>query len=203
MNSFEQGLTKASSNDWEIESADRLRQLNEIKERLTSGGSINWESMYKSLQDISLTDLEKRDLLYSLMHYIQNQFKLGAFQNLAKISDVIACLGAESIRLTDEYINSILLLYGKYSEAFVRNLEPEMLFHNDGITTLADGRRYDRNEYVKDQLRNNGAKPEELTDEYVQKLLDLREVLIQLYKRDFHPNMLQEQSLGGIAALLA
>lgn len=147
-----------------------------LKADLEKGGTHNWNEFLASLEAAAPKDEEKRVLADAMLLYVENQFRNGQFQNLKGIEKVLAFFGIDGIGFTKEHIADILSFYKKYSLGFLYSMSPPLW---DG--KLQGGREYNKVEYTRGLLTAAGASPDELTDDYIKRLWNAREILVKLH----------------------
>lgn len=182
------GYNEGSQN---ITPESNIQKINEIKEQLSGIGAVNFSFVLQGLQEVGLSDIQKSEIAPFAISKIQNTIKGGHWNDLRGANELLTFLGVESLEFSNNWTKRIADLYQRFSYNFLKNLSPS-LFNG----RLSDGREYDRNEYTKEKLCEMGE--EELTDEFVNFLWGVREILIHM-----HSNRIQFNTRLTIGHLLS
>jgi len=106
--------------------------------------------------------------------------KCGAWNDLRGARELIKFLGVEKIKLADKWAQLVGEYYGRFSYDFLISLYPSLV---DG--EYCDGGKYkkfDRMEYARIKLIQEGVPQSKLTDSYIQCLWNVRELLLLMHQ---------------------
>ncbi len=166
----------------------RCKAVKELKRDLSGHSTLSWERILENLQLLNPNEEERLDLVTLVATYVNTATKYGQFGNLRGIEPVLKYLGIENIGFSRETIDKIRSLYSKYSYCKLMELfAPTTWSKQDASgkwrTTTHDGKEYRRVPYARARLKESGASPEELTDEYINGLSELWQTLIELHNK--------------------
>ncbi len=177
-----------------IEHGDNLEWL---RKELGGFWTLNWDRVLQEMQEVNPSEEQKAELTSWVVGYMQGALQHGQFGNLEGIDPVLDFLQISRLEFPKEYVEKISKLYKKYSLPFLYAMSPTL--YNG---KLRGGREYDKIEYTRGLLEKSGASSDELTDEYIEELWDLREILVKLHYERVDPAKLDRTSLLAIVRLL-
>lgn len=148
--------------------------------------------IYYLLKDVPLTSEQKEEITLLLMEFIQKKCKYGQFKDLEDARSLFVLLGIENVGYSREWLLRIEEFQRKFEYFFLVSLTPSLY---DG--KLIGGKPYDRREYTKKRLRDTGYPEDQITDELVDQIWELREVLVML-----HDNRVQFTARLGMLGIL-
>ncbi len=157
-------------------SPEQERILGQVKELLI--GLTNWTRMLDLFKEFNPSEDQKSLLKDLVINYIEVNFKKGTFKNLKGIETVLDYLEISNLEFNPKLIADILKLYDKYPLPFLLSMSPSLY---EG--KLINGTPYDEVEYVKELLKKQGAVSEELTDDYIKNLWNVREILVKMHSK--------------------
>jgi hypothetical protein len=124
----------------------------------------------------NLKEEEKRNFLDLVTAKMEQTMSGGHFGDLAGAKDLLAFLCVANFEISDEWTRRIEEMYRRFPQGFLASLSPSL--YNG---KLSDGREYEKIEYTKEKLRAFGASSEEMTDEFVENLWKVREILLLMH----------------------
>jgi hypothetical protein len=163
--------------------------LERIKRQLAEPGSVNFIWILGKLQEMELADADHARVAELTVDKIGAMFRHGSWRDLEGALELLNFLKTE-IRLPDEYLQRIAEFYARYSYGFLLSLSPNLI--NGDCWIDGEGyKRYDRIEYTRMRLHQEqehlGLKKEEITDELIDSLWRMREVLILMHINQVDP----------------
>jgi len=161
-----------------LDLSERIKTYNKIMEYFNGFGTLNWERIEKQLRSISLNEKEKQTLTTAFLRYIERAVHCGQFGNLNGLVRVMNFFSINEISLTEKWVKKILKHLNRFPAAFLHSMCPGL---RNG--KLRDGRKYEevKNEYVRELLEVEGASEEELTDEFIEELWNVYEILMHIH----------------------
>jgi hypothetical protein len=177
-----------------VENGDNLEKL---RKELGGFWSVNWNRILQEMQEVNPSEEQRMELTGLVVGYIQGAFRHGQFGNLEGINPVLDFLQVSGLEFPEEYADKIAKFYKKYSLPFLYEMSPSL--YNG---KLRNGKEYDKVEYVRNLLEKSGASPDELTDEYINGLWEIREILVKLHYEHVDPAKLERASIPGLIHLL-
>ncbi len=152
------------------------RKIEAIKEILKDIWSINFHNILQELCDIELSTEDKISISKMLIIKIQEFVVHGQWWQLDWAKELIDFLWIEVIEYSNEWIENINKLYNRYNYWFLISLSPSL--YNG---KLVNWKVYDNIKFTREKLIEIGSTEEELTDEYINSLWMLRELLLKMY----------------------
>jgi hypothetical protein len=190
---------KPYSADLPEPSFETSEQFQRILESLRREGSVNFRYIATELMGKALSDKVKEELTSLIIGKIEYCFRHGNFSDLVGARDVLNILGIDKLEFSSEYIDLVKRLYGQFSLGFLMKMAPSLY---NGRLEHFDGPLYDRNEYTKQLLREKGFSESELTDDFINKLWQVREVLVLLHEqRSQRPSAQEKDQITAIEIL--
>ncbi len=153
--------------------------LNRIIERLSDQGSVNFEAIHSELETTPLSDSQKNEIRTLVGGKILDCIRYGNFRDLRGAHSLLKSLDATQLDFDPEWIRFVEQSYDKFSLNFLLSLSPALY---DGH--LIDGRPYDKIDYTREQLKKGNFATADLTDDYIKKIWDIRELLIHMHSRN-------------------
>ena len=157
---------------------DVIEELKEVKTQ-------NYSRLLEQVRGVEISAESKIALTNALFAEIQGQIERGQFGEIERAKDFMNFLGVKEFSLSPDAEQKIVSLYNKYSYGFLREMSPSL--YNG---KLSDGTEYNKIEYVRQMMRENGEEP---SDEDIKELWRYREILVKLHYGNWKPqNQLSE-----------
>ncbi len=150
----------------------------QIIQKLEGNGAVHFGYIRQQLETCTLSPGEKEALAQAAVSKVQDTVKGGHWGDLRGAKELLSFLGIDTLNFSDEWTERVEDFYKRFSRDFLVSLSP--MLRNGKI---ADGRDYDRNQYTRERLIAMGVSESEATDEFINSLWDVREVLIAMHVR--------------------
>ncbi|NTU98452.1 hypothetical protein HGA64_00375 [Candidatus Falkowbacteria bacterium] len=159
-----------------ISNEERTRLFDRLKENFGSANSLKWGEELNIAKSLDLTGAEKDELSLLLVGYIGKVVRHGAWVNFEGMQPVMEFFGVESIAFTEQYLEAVSECMVCFSTSFLYDMAPPL--YNG---RLYSGEEYIPNEYVRKMLLKRGYSKDNLTEEFIEGLWQIRELLFKLH----------------------
>lgn len=167
-----------------------IRTVQQVIDTLKEPGAVYFPGILEDLTRQDITEENKNALGRLVIEHFESALTRGQFQDLQGVGALLEFLGYKEFILDEAWMGKITHFYNRFPYMFLLGLSPSLF--ND---RLSDGREYNRIEYAKERLRAFGATDEELSDESVSFLMNMRELLIHMHTSRVSPDKLQVQKI--------
>lgn len=149
-----------------------------IRKQLSEPGAPSFSHVRESLQKSVLSARERRELGLSVVQKVQEVLEGGHFGDLQGAQPLLEMLGVSELQMAPEWSRKIQVFLNRFDEKGLRYLTPPLLLNDK----LPNGRPYEKISYARDRLMGMGVSPEEATDEFVNDVFKVRELLLKLHQ---------------------
>ena len=165
-----------SKGDKNINLKSNKQKVDELIQKLNDIVGWNFYLIFEELENIELSDNDKSKISEIVLEKVQLIIEKWQWWELDGAREILSFLWVKSIEFTNEWIQNINKLYNRFNYWFLISLSPSL--YNGKLMNWIE---YDKIEYSREKLRDFGVTEEELTDEFINSLWAIREILVKMY----------------------
>ena len=165
-------------------------ELEKVMGWLKDGNNADFYQVLEKLKIINPSENTKAAISDLVVKSIISTIRYGQWGDLAYAKELLVFLGVENIELPSGFTERIDNLYARLTPEQLVKLRPDILIRNrhGKNDCLPNGKEYNEQEYAREALLKAGLAEEELTDEFVDFALKVRQLLILMHKNNVLPN---------------